>query len=146
MDKEDIQHAVEKVVRDVFENMYFMFPEVAQDDDQAALPPERCFKARVGVKNGSEVFVFYGSEQLVSRMAKNLLGTDQASKASDLVDVFKEAANVIAGNLVTTTGVDRSVGLEIPVAERLQVCSEPEEPQGAIFNIDGEFFRLAVMN
>ena len=35
MKTEDIQRAVKEVVLDVFENMYFMFPEVIRKDDPA---------------------------------------------------------------------------------------------------------------
>jgi len=33
MKREDIQRAIKEVVLDVFENMYFMFPEVIGEDD-----------------------------------------------------------------------------------------------------------------
>jgi len=146
MKREDIKNVIEQVIRDVFENMYFMFPEVVGEDDPAPSLLETCFKARVRAKNGLEVFLFYASERLVTGMAKNLLGTNQATKESDLVDVFKEAANVMAGNLVTALALGGSVGLDIPAAEKLKICPEVETAPGTAFNIDGEYFKLAVMN
>ena len=143
---EDIQGEVKKVVCFVFENMYFMFPEAIGEDDPAPSLPESCFKATVGVKNSSGMFVFYGSEQLVMEMAKNLLETDRASNESDLIDIFREAANVIAGNLVTTLDLDASVAIDVPVVERLEICSEPETTPGVVFNIDDEFFKMDVKN
>ena len=143
--REDMQEGVKKVVRDVFESMYFMFPEVIEEGDPAPPLPESCFKAGVGVKNGSEVFVLYASEKLVMDMAKSLFGTDQPIEEADLVDTFGEAANVIGGNLVTTLEVDTSVGLDVPNAERLQTCSELATAPGAVFDIDGAFFKVTVM-
>lgn len=144
MKTQDIQSAVTGVVLNVFENMYFMFPEPVSEDDPVPSHPESCFKAKVAVKNGSPALILYGSEQLVMDMARNFLGSDQQIGESDLIDVFKEAANVIAGNLVTTLAIDGTVGLEVPVAERLQACSELRTAPGTIFNIDDEFFKVAV--
>ncbi|MBW1741186.1 MAG: chemotaxis protein CheX [Deltaproteobacteria bacterium] len=148
MKREDIQRAVKKVVLHVFEDMYFMFPEAISKDEPVLSFPESCFKARVALKNGSEVFMLYGSEQLVVDMAKNLLGIDQPIAETDLIDVFKEAANVIAGNLVTSLALDSSVALDVPAAERLQDCSELRKAPGAqevVFKIDDEFLKIAVM-
>ncbi|MBW1795780.1 MAG: chemotaxis protein CheX [Deltaproteobacteria bacterium] len=149
MKREDIQEAVEEVVLDVFENMYFMFPEVIAEDDPAPSFPESCFKAGVAVKNTSLVLMLYGSKQLVTDMAKNFLGTAQAIADTDLLDVFKEAANVIAGNLITRLALDAGIGHDVPVAERLDDCSELRATQGArqvIFNVDDEFFKVAVVS
>jgi hypothetical protein len=134
---------VKKVVGDVFQKMYFMFPEALGEDASVPFLPGSCFRAKVGMKNGPKVVMLYGSEQLVIGMARNLLGTDQVPKESDLVDIFKEAANVIAGNLIVTLTLDGSVRLEIPVAEKMQTCSELETSPGTTFNIDNEFFKLA---
>ena len=41
-----------------------------------------------------------------------------------LIDVFREAANVIAGNLITRLALDSSIALDVPVADRLRPCSE----------------------
>lgn len=144
--REDMQEGIKKVVRDVFESMYFMFPEAIEEGDPAPPLPESCFKAGVGVKNGSELFVLYASEKLVMDMAKNLFGTDQSVEEADLVDTFREAANVIGGNLVTTLELDTSVGLDVPNAERLQTCSELATAPGAFFDIDGAFFKVTVMD
>jgi hypothetical protein len=146
MKDDKIEDTVERVVGDVFENMYFMFPETIEKDDMTVSVPDSCFKARVRVRNGSEVFILYASERLVKDMAKNLLGSQEAVKEGHLVDMFTEAANVIAGNLVTALALDASIGLDIPVAQRLTICSEAGTVPGTMFNIDGEYFKLAVMN
>lgn len=144
MKREEIQRAVREAVPDVFEKMYFMFPVPIIEDDPELSFPESCFKAAVAVKDSSELFVLYGSEKLVMDMAGSFLGTDKVIEESDLVDVFKEAANVIAGNIITTLSLDGSVGLDVPVAERLRDCSELLTAQGIVFNIDDAFFRVVV--
>lgn len=147
MKREDIQRAIKEVVLDVFENMYFMFLEVIGEDDPVPPFPESCFKARVAVKNGSPAFILYASEQLVADMAKNLLGADQPITEADLIDVFKESANVTAGNLVTSLALDASLALDVPVAERVQPCSEFRPAPGAqevMFDFEGQLLKVAV--
>ena len=147
MKREDMQGVVKEAVLDVFENMYFMFPEAIAEDDPVPSFPASCFDARIAFKNRSEVLMLRGSEQLVVGMAKNFLGTDQLIAETDLIDVFKEAANVIAGEVITRLSFDSSVAPDVPVAERLQPCSElPTAPgaQEAIFNVDDEFLKVAV--
>jgi hypothetical protein len=144
MAKEHIQDAVKRVVGDVFQKMYFMFPEPLYEDDPVPSLPEPCFRAKVGIKNSPKVVMLYGSEQLVIGMARNLLGTDQAPEEGDLIDIFREAANVIAGNLIVTLTLERGVRLDIPVAEKMQTCSELETLPGTTFNVDNEFFKLAL--
>lgn len=148
MKKVDIQEAIQKVVLDVFENMYFMFPEVVTEDDPMPSIPKSCFKASVTLKNGSELFVLYAFEQLVADMAKNFLGTDKAIGETDLIDVFQEAANVIAGNFITRIGLNSSIAFNIPVAERSQDCSELRtDPgaQGVVFDFGDQFLKVTVM-
>ena len=148
MKKEDIQGAAKEAVLHVFESMYFMFPEVITEDEPVPSFPASCFKARIALKNRSDILMLHGSEQLVMGMAKNLLGTEQPIAETDLIDVFKEAANVIAGDLVLKLSFDSSVAPDIPVAERLQPCSELRPDPGAreaIFSIDDELLKVAVV-
>jgi len=145
MKREEIQRAVREAVPRVFEEMYFMFTEPIVEDDPSFFSPESCFKARIGVKNSSEFLVLYGSEKLVKGMAYNLLGKDKPIKETDLIDIFKESANVIAGNIVTTLSLDVSVGLSVPMAERLGDCSELQSAQGIVFNIDNAFFKVSIV-
>ena len=148
MKTEDIERAVKEVVLDVYENMYFMFPEVIGKDDPVPAFPESWFKARVAVKNSPVEFMLYSSERLVVDMAKNLLGTDQPLIEAELVDVFKESANVVAGGLVTSLALDTNVRVDIPVAERLENCPELPGPPGTqevVFNFEGELLKVAVV-
>ncbi|MCK4389077.1 MAG: chemotaxis protein CheX [Desulfobacterales bacterium] len=147
MKRQDIQRATKEVVLDVFENMYFMFPEVIAEDDPEPSFPESCFKATVAVKNGSEMFVLYGSEKLVVDMAKNLLGTDRPVAEAELMDVFKESANIISGNLVTALDTEWSIELDVPVAERWHASSQLDEArgcEGCVFQIEDELLKVLV--
>jgi len=65
---------------------------------------------------------------------------------TDLIDVFKEAANVIAGNIVTRLALDGSITLDVAVAERLQYCSEPRTSPRVLFNVDDGFCSVAVVS
>ena len=144
--EEEIRDAVERVVGEVFENMYFMFPELVQEHDIDSPLTDSCFKATVKVIGASQIFVLYASEQLVKDMTNNLLGADEALNQNNLVDMFTETANVIAGNLMTALALDTSVSLDIPITERLKICSEARRAAGAMFSVDGHHFKLAVVN
>ena len=149
MKSEDIQKAVKEVVLGVFENMYFMFAEVIGEDDLVPSLPKSWFKANVAVKNSPVAFTLYGSEHLVVEMAKNLLGTDQPLEEAELIDVFKESANVVAGGLVTRFALDTSVGLDVPVVDRFE--NRPELPslpgaQEVVFDFEGELLKVVVVN
>ena len=140
---QDIEEALPKVVRDVFEGMYFMFPQTVRQDNPGPPAPESCFKARICLKHTPIALDMFGSENLVATMASTLLGSDGALEETDLADTFKEAANVIAGNLVTMLKPDRQTGLDVPKAERLQTSSDLEKTSGILFDIDGEYFKIA---
>ena len=145
MEQKDVQSAVEKVVADVLENMYFIFPERLESEASESLFPEPPYKATVGVKNGSAVFAFFASEPLLRTMAKNLLGVDQVTQESDLADVFRETANMIAGNLVTELAFDANVSLEIPVVERAKSAQLEKSTSVSCFTLDDEPFKVAVL-
>jgi hypothetical protein len=145
MKDEDLTPTIEKVVRDVFEGMYFMFPETMNADDQPVLP-ESCFKASVAVKNSPLVVVLFGSEKLVTDMALALLGPDHPIEEDDLVDIFREATNLIGGNLVNTLDLDKSVGLDVPEVQRFDALEELEAMPGAVFDVDGEYLKAVVVS
>jgi hypothetical protein len=124
--------------------MYFMFPEVLSNDASEHPFAASHFRATVGVRNGSAVFAFSASDPLVRRMAKNILGVDHDPQESDLVDVFKEAANMIAGNLVTELAFDPSVSLEVPAVQRTQVPQKAVPGSCSFFSLDDEPFMVSV--
>jgi hypothetical protein len=142
----DLQKAIREVVFHVFENMYFMFPEAVDGIEPARSGPLACLKATVTVRNTPWVFSACASQALVADMAKNFLGTDQSISEVELVDVFKEAVNVMAGNLVTSLALDENVGLDVPVAQKLRGCDELGRSAGVVFSIDSEFLRVGVVN
>lgn len=57
MKREVIQRAVQEVVLDVFEDMYFMFPEAIAEDDPVPSFSGPHFKAGIAVKNASQVLM-----------------------------------------------------------------------------------------
>ena len=143
MTDEKLMGVFQQVVRDVFEGMYFMFPEMLEPEDRLPVP-KSCFKARVGIKNSPLEVELYGSKKLVRDMAAAFLGTDQAFDDNDLVDIFKEATNLIGGNLVNTLELDKNVALEVPEVEIVESAGELESYPGTVFDVDGEFFKAAV--
>ncbi|NVM56876.1 MAG: chemotaxis protein CheX [Desulfobacterales bacterium] len=145
MKEEDLQRTIKETVLDVFVNMYFMFPEPIGEHEAVSWFPESCFRARVCLENRPEGLFLYGSEQLVAEMAENLLGPDRTIGEADLIDVFKEAANVLAGNLVSRLALGRDVAIGIPVAERWHPRSQTDTAPGSrgiMFHIDDEVLKV----
>ena len=140
---EKMMEVIQQVVRNVFEGMYFMFPETMETEDNPSLP-KSCFKASVGIKNSPLKVVMYGSEKLVKDMAAAFLGTDQPVDDNDLVDVFKEATNLIGGNLVNTLNLDKGVGLDVPEVEIVETSGDLVSEPGTFFDVDGEFLKATV--
>jgi hypothetical protein len=145
MKDEDLTGAIQKVVRNVFESMYYMFPETLEAQDQPPVP-ESCFRASVGIENSPLKVVLYGSEKLVKDMATALLGSERAIEEDECVDIFREAANLIGGNLVNAMDLDKSVGLGVPEVQLVDTVEELDTEPGTAFDIDGEFFKAAVLS
>ena len=144
MKDEDLTSTIQKVVRNVFESMYYMFPETLEAQDQPRVP-ESFFRAGVGIKNSPMQVVLYGSKKLVNEMATALLGSDRPIKEDECIDIFREATNLIGGNLVNAMNLDKSVGLGVPEVQLVDTVKEPDTGTGTVFDIDGEFFKAAVL-
>ncbi|MBW2108264.1 MAG: chemotaxis protein CheX [Deltaproteobacteria bacterium] len=142
MNTQDLQEALERAVQDVFETMYFMFPEPIGSQDNMAYAPESCLEARVNLKNSPHVMVLQGSDKLAHDMAAGLLGTDRPIQPDELVDVFKEAANMIAGGLVTALNLDNRIQLDVPRVKRLPSCLIPKTV--TVFDIDGQWLNAGI--
>ena len=145
MKDEDLTGTIQKVVRNVFESMYYMFPETTEIQDRRRVP-ESCFRASVGAENSSLKVVLYGSEKLVKEMATALLGSDRPIEENECIDIFREATNLIGGNLVNAMDLDKSIGLGVPEVQFVNTVKELDTEPGAVFDIDGEFFKAAVLN
>ncbi|MBW2108105.1 MAG: chemotaxis protein CheX [Deltaproteobacteria bacterium] len=144
MNTRDIQNVLDSVVPHVFEGMYFMFPEVIREDLQPPMPT-LCFRASVAIQNSPFKVVVYGSEKLVQDMAAALLGEGQGVTEKDLKDIFKEAANLIGGNLVTSLAFDKDLVLDVPEVEVLDSPADSDTEPGTVFDVDGEFLKVAVL-
>ena len=144
MKNEGFDQAVKGAVSEVFESMYFMFPEWPNGETDRPQVPQSCFSARVGIKGGGELLVLYASSELVSNMAESFLGMSHGLEDADLADIFKEACNVVAGNIVTRLNLDTNIGLGTPVAERMSDCTVVEKNGGSVLSIDGEFMKIVV--
>lgn len=148
MNREKVRKALKEVVSEVFGDMYFMFPDVIEENGPPPPFHKACIKASVAFKNGSYQVFLCASERLVEEMARNLLGETDSGVQIDLIDVFREATNVIAGNLVTKLVLGSSVGLDVPVAERSNDCSGTCGPEGGVevlFDFDGRLLKAAAV-
>lgn len=144
MTNEEFSRTVEAAVSEVLENMYFMFPEWPKDGTDRPEVPQSCFSASVGINGGDELLTLYASSDLVSNMAESFLGMSHGLEDADLADIFKEACNVMAGNIVTRMNLDTNIGLGTPVAERMSDCTVVEKNEGSVLSIDGEFMKVVV--
>ncbi len=110
-----IGEVLKKVVLDVFEQMYFMFPQEIGMEDASKMEGGEVFTASVGVKSGGLEFVIAGAESLCRGMAGNMFGEETELSQQDVEDVVREAANIIMGNLINERGFPGEVSPDIPV-------------------------------
>lgn len=139
-----LEETIKAAVCEVFENMYFMFPEWSNGEAAEPEMPQTLFSASVGMNGGGELVVLYASTGLVNHMAESFLGLSHGLEDEDLVDIFKEACNVVAGNIVTRMELDTSMGLGTPVAKRLFDRTLVQRSEGSVLNIDGEYLKIVV--
>lgn len=144
MKDQELSDAVQRVVRDVFENMYYMFPEMLEAQHQPPVP-KSCFNASVEIKNSPFRVVLYGSEKLVQDMAAAVFGSDRPMKEDECVDIFREATNLVGGNLVNAMDLDKNLALGVPEVRLVDAAGVPEAEEGAVFDVDGEFFKAVVL-
>ena len=145
MNDKDLTGNLQKVVRNVFESMFYMFPETLEGEDQPSVP-ESCFKGSVGIQNSPLKVVVYGSEKLVQDMATTLLGSDGPIEENECIDIFREATNLIGGNLVNTLDLDKIMGLGVPEVQIVETVQELEAEPGTVFYVDGEYLKAAVLS
>ncbi|MBW2108608.1 MAG: chemotaxis protein CheX [Deltaproteobacteria bacterium] len=136
MNTQDMQKALDEAVQDVFETMFFMFPEPLGKDDTAPWVSELIFLARVGLKNTPHAVVLHASETLAHHMAAAIIGTDRPIPEAEVLDVLKEAVNMVGGCLVTFLNLHKQVSLDVPQAERLD--SSPLLKSATVYDVDGE--------
>lgn len=111
----DVEQALKKVVLDVFEQLYFMFPQEIPVN-YAAFFGRPCFTAHVALgEEGGMQLLIAGTEAMLLEMAKNMFGDTQTLSSQALEDVVREAANIIAGNLINECGFSGNLSADIAV-------------------------------
>ncbi len=136
-------------ISEIYESMFFMFPEEVGEEETGPSLPKSCFCARVSLKGSGVAFILFCSERVVEDMAKNLLGEEKKFDEESLIDVLKEAVNVIAGSLLTKSGIEGDVSLGVPHGKRLEGETEEiivKSACEAVFNVEGEWLKGAMIN
>lgn len=136
----DLEKILKKVVGDVFEQMYFMFPEEVDVSEAAGVQGKECLEARVGFKSGDMGLVISGAVPLVQEMAANMFGSENIPSYEDVVDVIREAANIIAGNVINEWGASESLTPDIPAVEKITGLAKLQSGPALCLNFDGELF------
>jgi hypothetical protein len=105
--------------------------------------PRDYFKASIYLNDDKWLLILRGSERLAEAMTKNFLGQEGSVDELEIADVFREAVNVIAGNLLMKLGGKKRISLGIPEVEKCRKFSRGKTKRGFIggllFNVDGEF-------
>jgi CheY-specific phosphatase CheX len=122
MDKE-IQQAALGAISHVFETMFFVFLDPLDPDSGDPLPrtrtpKENWLKSRIGfqghLKGQLRLFLPF---PLARDMATNFLGLEEAASEQQVMDMSKELANMICGNLFSRYDRAQGYALTIPEAE-----------------------------
>jgi len=143
-----MSQAIQQTVNKIFEDMYFMFPEqIITPEDHFSLPM-RCYIARTQFKKDKCALVIYAEDQLVNQMAMNFLGEKRAFENIELIDIFREAANVITGNYITASKKPPEVGFEIPVVDIITINSWDKVLSchiNRLYDIENHFFHITLV-
>jgi len=138
---------LEKTTSDVFENMYFMFPEHVKNPDSHFSFPIQCYRAHSNFIKEKGSLSIFGTDRLVNQMAMNFLGEKRNFEHLELIDVFREAANVIVGNYITSANKPPEVSFEIPVVDTTLIISINKGDPYQIdryYDIENQFFRIVL--
>ncbi|MFH1076862.1 MAG: chemotaxis protein CheX [Pseudomonadota bacterium] len=129
------------MISDVFATMFFLFPELCEYDNEIPPMPETCYLASIPINDACWLFMLMGSAKLAENMAYNFMGQDQPPNDAEVIDVFKEAANVVAGNLLTRIpGCKGSLGIpRVGKAKSVRPARLDGSEGAMVFNVDGEF-------
>jgi chemotaxis protein CheY-P-specific phosphatase CheC len=137
-----------QTVSQIFEDMYYMFPELISDPDTQFSLPMHCYVSHTEfIKENGSLF-FYAEEKLLDQMAMNFLGENRSFERIELIDIFREAANVIAGNYITATNKPPKVSFKIPVVDTIIVTSWDNDSSfeiDCVYNIENYFFRIILV-
>jgi hypothetical protein len=136
-----------QTVNEIFEKMYFMFPEQLSKPDSHFSLPINCYVARSSFVKEKGTTILYAENNLVNQMAENFLGEKRPFEHLELIDIMREAANVIVGNYITATNKPPEVSFEIPVVDTTTMISWDKDSLyyiDCIYDIENYFFRIAL--
>ncbi|ETR74196.1 MAG: hypothetical protein OMM_06477 [Candidatus Magnetoglobus multicellularis str. Araruama] len=145
--KMNTDQLIEKTIHDVFENMYFMFPERTRLSPDIFSFPISCYMAQTQLIKDSQSFDLYGDNNLVNKMAMNFLGEKRAFEHVELIDIFREATNVIIGNYLSAINKPLKVRFNIPsVSTKTILTCEKDQLYDIdqVYIIENYFFRIAL--
>jgi len=134
---------LERVVCELFEQMYFMFPEVGVHGRVPEGSPDVFIEARVKIDSGELVVVC--SEKLAQKMAGNMFEGGRPLSGDVLTDIVREAANIIAGNCINEMGLGGNLSADIPVF-RVKAAPHVYTVAGdpLFFDVEGEIMSVGL--
>ena len=149
METEKILQTLREVIFNIFETMFFLFPEeIEQKKEDISDMPRDYFKALIHLNDNKWLMILQGSEKLAEAMTKNFLGQEGTVDEAQIADVFREAVNVIAGNFLMKLGSRKRISLGVPEVEKCRKFSRNETTRdfigGLLFNVDGEFCEVRI--
>jgi len=138
---------IEKTIVQIFENMYFMFPQRTAYSPNRFAFPMKCYLAQTQFINDKHAFRLIAAENLVSKMAMNFLGEKRPFEYTELIDIFREAANVIVGNFISASHMPVDVRFDIPEVTPLAIAAYEADHSYEVdqmYVIENNFFRIAL--
>jgi hypothetical protein len=142
-----ISETLNQTVNEIFETMYFMFPEQITKPDSHFSLPLQCYVSRTNFVKQKGTTIIFAENSLVNQMAMNFLGEKRSFEHIELIDIMREAANVIVGNYITATNKPPEVSFEIPVVDKTTMISWDKDSSyhiDSIYDIEKHFFRIAL--
>jgi len=140
---------LEKTINEVFEEMYFMFPELVTNSFNKFSFPLACFFSKVSLIEAKANFYLFGSQLLVKKMTTNFLGEKRIFEQDELSDVFREATNVIVGNFISYSDFTPDIRFEIPEVKIKNINLKDLNASykiDLVYAIENDFFRIAMVS
>lgn len=114
--QEMIRENLKKVISEILETMFFMFPEPWEGEEAYQELGRETLEGRIalGGEGGFGIHI-YLSVPLAKKMAANFLGCKEEELSDvEIRDVVREAVNMLAGNLLNTEESLRRLEMSIP--------------------------------